>query len=195
VADAASAWDREAATFDREPDHGLRDGAVRNAWRTALGARLPPPPARIADLGCGTGSLSVLLAEDGHKVSGVDISAQMLAHARSKAMAHGVSLDLVRGDVAAPAYRAGAFDAIMCRHVLWALDDIDSVLHRWTGLLRSGGTMILIEGQWSTGGGLVADRITNSLRRLGRPARVQSLAANRDLWGREINDDRYMIVS
>ncbi len=55
--------------------------------------------------------------------------------------------------------------------------------------------MILIEGQWSTGGGLVADRITDALRRLGRPARVQSLAEGRDLWGREINDDRYMVVS
>lgn len=195
MSDVASAWDREAATFDREADHGLLDGAVRTAWRTTLNTHLPSPPARIVDLGCGTGSLAVLLAEEGHAVSGADLSARMLTHARSKAVAHGVSLDLVLADVAAPPYGPGAFDAIVCRHVLWALEELDRVLQRWTGLLRPGGSMILIDGQWSTGGGLASDRLTDALRRMGRRARVESLTDDVDLWGQKIEDDRYMVVT
>ncbi|WP_203791425.1 hypothetical protein [Paractinoplanes rishiriensis] len=40
--DAAAIWDRQAATFDDEPDHGLRDPAVRDAWIALL---TPVPPA------------------------------------------------------------------------------------------------------------------------------------------------------
>ncbi len=34
-------WDAEAAAFDDEPDHGLRDPATREAWRQLLAAHLP----------------------------------------------------------------------------------------------------------------------------------------------------------
>src|SRR6478736_3596059 len=67
-------WDTEAATFDEAPDHGLRDDRVREVWRTLLLGVLPPAPARIADLGCGTGTLSLLLADAGFTVDGVDLS-------------------------------------------------------------------------------------------------------------------------
>lgn len=195
MADVAAAWDREAVTFDIEPDHGLRDADVREAWRTLLNAHLPVPPTRIADLGCGTGSLAVLLAEEGHDVTGADFSGQMLAQARWKAAAVGASLDLALGDAARPPFRAGAFDVVICRHVLWALEDIDDALENWTTLLRQGGCLLLIEGQWSTGGGLPAEELTNALGRLGRSALVKPLSDEPQLWGREVDDDRYLILS
>ena len=42
---ARAHWNAAAADFDDEPDHGLRDPAVREAWRAAL-ALLPPALAR-----------------------------------------------------------------------------------------------------------------------------------------------------
>jgi SAM-dependent methyltransferase len=41
-------------------------------------------PSRVLDLGCGTGTLCCALAERGHRVTGVDPSAAMLAVARRK---------------------------------------------------------------------------------------------------------------
>jgi ubiquinone/menaquinone biosynthesis C-methylase UbiE len=76
-------WDDEAATFDEQPDHGLRDPEVRKAWAELL-LPLIPPKAVVADLGCGTGSLSLLLAEAGHRVHGVDLSGRMLEEARKR---------------------------------------------------------------------------------------------------------------
>ena len=75
----AATWDRQAATFDEEPDHGLRDPSARRAWTTLLTEVLPEPGMSIADLGCGTGSLSILLAEAGHHVHGVDISPRSIS--------------------------------------------------------------------------------------------------------------------
>ncbi len=48
-------WDAESATFDDEPDHGLRDPAVRGAWAAGLRGRLPRGPADVLDPGCGAG--------------------------------------------------------------------------------------------------------------------------------------------
>ena len=53
-------WDAEAPRFDDEPDHGLRDPQVHDAWRSLLIGLTPPIPSRVADLGCGTGTLALL---------------------------------------------------------------------------------------------------------------------------------------
>ncbi len=82
---ARAYWDAAAPGFDAEPDHGLHDPAVRQAWAELLRAYLPPPPASVLDLGCGTGSLTVLLAALGHAVTGLDFSGAMIALAEAKA--------------------------------------------------------------------------------------------------------------
>ena len=76
--------ERAATAFDDAADHGLRDPATRRAWAQVL---LPvlDGASRVADIGCGTGSLSVLLASAGHRVHGIDFSPGMLALAVEKA--------------------------------------------------------------------------------------------------------------
>jgi len=49
-----------------------------------------PRPCRVLDLGCGTGTLCCALADRGHRVTGVDPAAAMLAVARSKPYANQV---------------------------------------------------------------------------------------------------------
>ena len=95
-------WDDSAPTFDDEPDHGLRDPAVRAAWTDLLLPLLPPAPADVLDVGCGTGSVGLLLADAGHRVRGVDSSEGMLAVARAKSA--GLAVGLVRGDAADPPF-------------------------------------------------------------------------------------------
>jgi SAM-dependent methyltransferase len=85
-------WDGAAATFDDQPEHGLLDPTVRSAWNALLRAHLPDPPADVRDLGCGTGSLTVLLAAGGYRVEAVDLAPAMIAAARDKI----ASADLLR---------------------------------------------------------------------------------------------------
>jgi ubiquinone/menaquinone biosynthesis C-methylase UbiE len=187
-------WDEQAESFDSEPDHGLRDPAVRAAWAALLRARLPPPPAAVIDLGCGTGSLAVLLAEAGYDVQGLDFSAGMVAAAEAKARAAGVAASFRQGDAASPPYPAGSADVVLDRHVLWALPDPDEALRRWVDLLATGGRLVLVEGRWSTGAGLPADACRELVLRHRREAVLERLD-DPALWGREIDDERYVIVS
>jgi ubiquinone/menaquinone biosynthesis C-methylase UbiE len=193
VTDPRTPWDDAAATFDEEADHGLRDPAVRAAWRRLLADHLPPPPARVADLGCGTGTLALLLAEDGYDVDAVDFSATMVEQARAK-VATRPAVTVVVGDASQPPLRPAAYDAVLCRHVLWALPDPAAALDRWVTLLAPGGRLLLVEGHWSTGAGLTADQTAALVRGTGRTARVVGLA-DPAYWGGPTGDERYLVLS
>ncbi len=196
VADAVvqQEWDAAAATFDDEPDHGLRDPAARAAWADLLTSLLPTPPSDIADIGCGTGTLSVLLAEAGHRVRALDLAPRMVDLARAKARASGVDVDVVVGDASYPPWRYGSVDAVVARHVVWALPDPADALARWLGLLRPDGRLVLVEGFWHTGAGLHADDLVGLLDDLGCVSEVVALD-DAVLWGAPLHDERYAVVA
>lgn len=185
-------WNTEAATFDDEADHGLRDPAVRMAWRSLLAGLLPAAPARVADLGCGTGTLALLLAEEGHAVDGVDFSPEMVARALAKTAAE-PQVSIAEGDAFDPPLEQGTYDVVLSRHVLWALPDPVEALRRWSALLRPGGRLVLVEGSWSTGAGLTSARVAAAAREVGREPVVHVLD-DPALWGRAIEDERYAVV-
>lgn len=187
-------WDSYAATFDEEPDHGLRDPVVRVAWADLLLPLMPPAPASVVDLGSGTGSLAVLLAGAGHDVRGVDLSGEMVAAARRKAEAAGVAAEFVVGDASAPPFPASSCDVVLARHVVWALPDQDAALARWVRLLKPGGRLVLVEGRWSSGGGLTPDECRELVGRHRQQVTVR-LLDDPALWGRVIDDERYLVLS
>jgi len=191
---ASQYWDSEAAVFDAAPDHGLQDPAVRDAWAALLLPLLPPVPARVADLGCGTGTLTLLMAQAGHLVSGLDLAPRMVAVARGKIAAAGVVADVVVGDASSPPWQPGTFDAVLTRHVLWALADPEAALATWIDLLAPGGRLILIEGRWSTGVGLAVADVVELVLRHRCEAEVTVLD-DPALWGGPIGDERYVITS
>ncbi|WKX07922.1 bifunctional 2-polyprenyl-6-hydroxyphenol methylase/3-demethylubiquinol 3-O-methyltransferase UbiG [Streptomyces sp. NL15-2K] len=188
-------WDARAASFDDEPDHGLRAPEVRRAWAERLRDWLPDRASDVLDLGCGTGSLSLLAAEQGHRVTGVDRSPPMVDLARAK-LAGRDAVFLV-GDAAAPPVGEQRFDVVLVRHVLWALPDPGRALRHWRELLRPGGRLVLIEGVWGTAGpvGISADRLTALLAPLASHVRVDSLSADALLWGKDVEDERYAAVA
>lgn len=190
----SAAWDEQAATFDDEPDHGLLDPDVRAAWADLIIPLLPPAPASILDVGCGTGSLSVLLAQAGHDVRGIDFSERMIAAARTKADAAGVTARFEVGDAQQPAVEPASVDVVLGRHILWALPDPGAALVRWLAALRTPGLLVLVEGRWSTGAGLRAAECERLLRPLREDISVTQLD-DPHLWGRPTTDERYLVVS
>jgi ubiquinone/menaquinone biosynthesis C-methylase UbiE len=192
--DVRGYWDGEAARFDDEPDHGLRDAQVRAAWDRLLREHLPPAPADVLDLGCGTGSLTLLLAQGGHRVHGVDLAPGMVTAATAKLTAAGVAASVEVGDASDPPGRPESYDVVLTRHVLWALPDPSAALSRWVRLLRQGGRLLLVEGRWWTGGGLTSAET----QRLLRPYASQVLSVpltDPVLWGRPVDDERYLVVA
>jgi ubiquinone/menaquinone biosynthesis C-methylase UbiE len=148
----------------------------------------------IADLGCGTGTLAILLAEAGHHVSGVDFAPNMLRIGREKAAAVELPPTFTEGDAASPPLPEGSFDVVLSRHVLWAMPDPGVAVRNWIRLLQPGGRLVLIEGNWSTGAGLTAADCTRLLRQVGGALEVRPLN-DPALWGGPIADERYLVIS
>lgn len=188
-------WNEQAAVFDNEADHGLRDPLVRSAWTELLTTWLPATRARVLDIGCGTGSLSLVLAELGHEVTGIDFAPAMIEQARAKAHAAGQPIPFQVMDAATPDFGPGQFDLIVCRHLLWVLPEPAQVLQSWVKLLAPAGRLLLIEGYWHTGGGLHAQQILAMLPPTLSIVVVENLSARRDLWGATVTDERYLLVT
>jgi SAM-dependent methyltransferase len=78
-------------------------------------------PGRALDLGCGTGTNAIFLAQHGFDVIGVDYVGRAIDAARKKAQASGVQVEFRRADVLAPGNPNAPLDLILdigCFHSL-----------------------------------------------------------------------------
>ena len=157
-----SYWDIDAATYDRSPSHNPTSALELAAWSAALRGLLPPPPAKVLDVGAGTGFLSVLLARQGYDVSALDLSAGMLGRLAEKARHAGLEVKTVHADAGEPP--VDGFDAVVARHLLWTLPDPEAALEAWH---RSAvhGRVVLLESLWGRAAGM-----TEQWRRAGHDA-------------------------
>jgi len=188
-------WNHEAASFDNEPDHGLHEPVVLDAWTKLLQTSLPPAPARILDIGCGTGSLSVVLTTLGYSVTAIDLSPAMIIKAQQKAkdVARPVSFYVM--DASTITFSKQKFDGIVCRHLLWTLPNLPSVLQHWVDLMAENGRLLLIEGYWHTGGGLHSEDLVTALPNSLSNIAVQDLSDQSDFWGKPVEDERYAVTT
>lgn len=147
-------WDRDAETYDQTASHAASDPAEAATWRAALSRHLPPPGSSVLDVGAGTGAMSLLAAQIGYRVTALDLSPGMLAHARRKAEERGLEIEFVVGSSAQPP--PGPFDAVMERHVLWTTPDPVGTLKAWREVTPDG-RLVLFEGVHGKGG--VADQL------------------------------------
>jgi SAM-dependent methyltransferase len=159
-------WDADAATYDRSSSHRIGSAAERAVWQAALLRLLPPPPARVLDVGAGTGFLSLVLAGLGYRVTALDLSPGMLARLEASAGERGLEVEIVNGPAHEPP--PGPFDAVTERHVLWLLPDPQATLAAWREV-APGGRLVAFEGLWGAADPAQARR--QRLRELVRKAR------------------------
>lgn len=141
-------WRSRAASYDdhrhtparREPDHQV--------WTDVWAGVLPAAPADVLDVGTGTGYVAGIIAELGHRVTGIDLAPEMLQVAAAGHRDLSNPPTLLPGDAVDPPFGPGTFDVICARYVLWTLRLPDVALARWRTLLRPGGTIAVVDSTW-----------------------------------------------
>jgi 2-polyprenyl-3-methyl-5-hydroxy-6-metoxy-1,4-benzoquinol methylase len=132
----AVAFDGQAARFEHAP---VQTDPQALAWLVRF-ADLPAD-SLILDAGCGPGLVSRVFLNDGNRVVGVDLSAQMVERARLRCPDPGRATFL-QGSI----YEldpGGPFDASVSRYVLHHVADPTRFIRRQVELLRPGGVLVL----------------------------------------------------
>jgi arsenite methyltransferase len=114
---------------------------VANPWTMGRLA----PGERVLDLGCGAGTDSLVAAQmvgaDGH-VTGIDMTAPMLAKARAAATETGVSnVEFVEGEAERLPFADASFDVVISNGVIDLVPDKDAVFAELYRVLTPGGRM------------------------------------------------------
>ena len=143
------AYETLAAMYD-----ALMDDVDYEAWADYIDRMLQKhggPGKRLLDLGCGTGCISIPLAQRGYQVTGVDISEEMLAAAREKSRALQLDIDWRKQDLTSlqlfdEAGNEMVFDAAIATfdvfNHLTEPEDLQMLFHTLNPLLTDEGVLL-----------------------------------------------------
>ncbi|MBM3941255.1 MAG: class I SAM-dependent methyltransferase [SAR202 cluster bacterium] len=205
-------WDGRAPTFDEGADHSAHSQAQHDAWIAALRQITGGRRQRILDIGCGTGFLALLLAELGNAVDGIDLAPRMLELARQKAAERRLWAHFSEGDAERLRADDAYYDMVIERHVIWTLPNPGAALREWSRVVKPGGPIVLIEGNWGMPsnlspeyqriqhdlplhGGKPAEELRRLVAGVGLAETVVLPLMDDTLWGRPSPYDRYALVA
>lgn len=103
----------------------------------------------ILDVGTGTGFFAVLLAQQGHRVEGIDLTPAMLEEARILAKQRNLDITFREMDAQNLAYPDGTFDVVISRNLTWTLPDPQRAYASWFRVLKPGGVLLNFDADYA----------------------------------------------
>ena len=130
----AGDWERIRKSFFNE---GVTSLAIE---------KLLPRDLVLADIGCGTGSLTLELARFARRVIGIDLSKEMLRRAKDIAKERDVrNVEFRRADALKLPLESRGVDAVFCVMVLHFLPDPEGAIAELCRVTRRGGSVVLVD--------------------------------------------------
>ena len=155
--------------------------------RVLLRAGLEPGMA-VADLGCGVGATSRMLAEmvgPSGSVTGVDVSAAQVEQARNLCAGEGIcNATFVVASATATGLPRNSFDLVYCRFLLLHLVNPAACLREMREILKPGGILVVEDGDLTTAGSAPPSSLRAFADLFGRlgPTRDLNYAMAGDLY-------------
>lgn len=135
----AKFWDRIAPKYARDP---IKNMAAYEATMARVRSHLSADD-RVLEVGCGTGSTALKLADGVAHVTASDISGGMIGIARGKAREAGVgNVEFTVAPVVETRFERESFDAVLGFNILHLVRDLPAALARAHEVLRPGGLLI-----------------------------------------------------
>jgi predicted TPR repeat methyltransferase len=171
--DAASFWDNAAEKYAKSPIGNMTAYAqTRDRMREIL-----QPHHRVLELGCGTGSTALELADRVASYTGSDVSPKMIAIAQGKQTAQ-TPAHLNFGVTDAAHLPSGPHDVILALNLLHLVPDLEDVLRQIYAALPSGGLLIAKTGLLRDGPKLLPWVVIPVMRAIGKAPYVRNLGAS-----------------
>ena len=142
-------WSHRAEGFETQR---LREfeSEKKDRWLSEFWKYLPQGKTlRILDIGTGTGFFACILAEQGHKATGIDLTPDMIDHAEHMAAVLGLDASFQIMDAEEPEFEPESFDVLVTRNLTWTLPHIAKAYREWYKLLKPGGVLINFDADYS----------------------------------------------
>jgi 2-polyprenyl-3-methyl-5-hydroxy-6-metoxy-1,4-benzoquinol methylase len=97
----------------------------------------------VADIGCGAGTQSMMWAELGHRVHGLDINEPLLELAKKRFSDDGFTGDFQLGSATDLPWLSGSIDVCLAVELLEHVNDWEACLREFVRVIRPGGVLFL----------------------------------------------------
>lgn len=139
MSDPAARYDQIAEFYEQRSGKSVSDPATAALLDLAGDVRR----LRLLEVACGPGRVARELARRGATLTGLDISAELLAQARAYEAAEPLGIRYLQADVTAPGVLEDqVFDGVVCNYGLSDIDDLDGLLANVARWLRPGGAFV-----------------------------------------------------
>ena len=146
-----SYWSKRADSFSQHKHAEMHSEKV-NLWRNEFEKLLPEKEGlKILDVGCGAGFFEAVLAPMGHKVTGIDLTPEMIEKGKELLSRHGIEAEMLVMDAEKPEFETESFDVIVSRNLVWTLPHPLETYMEWQNLLKKGGTLIVFDAEYAKG--------------------------------------------
>jgi len=138
VQNLKSTYDAWSESYDETPNPliAIEEMAVRSLLRTIHFDH-------VLDAATGTGRYAIYLAEQGKQVSAMDDNEKMLAVAKSKALARGLSMEFRQENICNLSFEDSTFDLVICALALSHVNELDLPCRELVRVLKRGGHLII----------------------------------------------------
>ncbi|MBR1730364.1 MAG: class I SAM-dependent methyltransferase [Selenomonadaceae bacterium] len=141
-------WNKRSADFSRVRRIEL-SGANGEAWLSLIQKHLPnQKPLKILDVGTGAGFFAILLANCGHKVTGIDMSPKMIHESKKNMFEFGCRAEFKLMNAQELIFDDETFDVVISRNLTWTLPDVMQAYQEWHRVLKVGGVLINFDSDY-----------------------------------------------
>ncbi|WP_422924415.1 class I SAM-dependent methyltransferase [Singulisphaera sp. PoT] len=139
---------RWSESYDRSILQWLLFGPSHRALIRRIGAVIGDRPARILDVGCGTGVFAGRIRESlpQAQVWGIDLVSDMLTKGEERWRRHAGNVQPVQGDSERLPFASGSFDIVTCANSFHHYPHQDRAVAEMHRVLRPGGRLMIIDG-------------------------------------------------
>lgn len=142
-------WTARAHDFATVRKNELK-GSISERWLNEFGKFFSNDrQLDILDVGTGSGYFSILLSKAGHKLTGIDITENMLLEAETTAADCGAEAHFIKMDAQELSFEDNSFDVVVTRNLTWTLPEPQKAYAEWYRVLRPGGILLNFDADYA----------------------------------------------
>ncbi|MGI6005942.1 MAG: methyltransferase domain-containing protein [Ruminococcus sp.] len=141
-------WGKRSGSFLEQRRRELHSPLAKR-WLDAIERQMPAgKKLNILDVGCGTGFFSILLAKRGHRVTGTDLTPEMIEHSIQLAKEEGAACSFQVMDAENLDFADDSFDLVISRNLTWTLPHAEQAYREWKRVLKPDGILLNFDANY-----------------------------------------------